>query len=100
MLSVDRKYFNCDQSGFTLDHIAKCPARNAECNFCQKTGHYERTCRGRRTTGRGRISLIHEGGTEGEHTPHEQEDNASNYGSYVGWVTDPNAVAHGWDSDI
>ena len=41
------------------------------------------------------MGLIHEDGTEGELIPHDPEENASNYGSSVGWVTDSNAVAHG-----
>ena len=77
----------------------KCPTRNATCNFCQKTEHYERTCRGRSASGRGRVGLIHEDGTEGEHTPHDPDENASNYGINLGWLTDSNAVAHGWDSN-
>ena len=42
---ADRQCSNC----------AKCPARNATCNFCRKTGRYERTCQGRRTANRGRV---------------------------------------------
>ena len=64
--------------------------------FCRKTGHYERTCRGRRVVGMGRVGLIHKDGTKGELT---QNDPEANYESSVGWVTDSNAVAHGWDSD-
>ena len=30
---VDRKCFNCDQSGFTIEHIAMCLARNVTCNI-------------------------------------------------------------------
>ena len=52
---ADRKCFNCDQSGFTPENIAECPARNVTCNFCRKTGHYERTCRRRRSANRGRV---------------------------------------------
>ena len=33
---ADRKCYNCDQSGFTPDHIPKCPARNA--TFARKLG--------------------------------------------------------------
>ena len=67
--------------------------------FCRKTGHYERTCRDRRAAGRGAVGLIHEDGTEGELFQNDPVENASNYGSSVEWVTDSNAVAHGWDSD-
>ena len=45
---ADRKCFNSDQSGFTPEHFAKCPARNSTYNFCRKNGQYERTCRGRK----------------------------------------------------
>ena len=58
-----------ETSAFTPDHIAKCPARKKTCKFCQKTSHYERTCRGRRAAGRGCVGLIYKGGTEGEHIP-------------------------------
>ena len=43
--------------------------------------------------------LIHEDGTEGELIQNDPEENASSYGSSVGWVSDSNAVAHGWDSN-
>ena len=97
--AADRKCYNCDQSGFTPDHIPKCPARNATCNFCKKTGHYERTCRGRRSANRGCVGMINEDDTEGGIAQDYPEQSASNYGSSVGWVTDSKAPAHGWDSD-
>ena len=97
--AADRKCYNCDQSGFTPDHIPKCPARNATCNFCKKTGHYERTCRGRRSANRGRVGMINEDDTDGGIAQDYPEESASNYGSSVGWVTDSKAPAHGWDSD-
>ena len=96
---ADRKCFNCDQNGFTPEHIAKCPARNATCNFCRKTGPYERTCRGRRTANRGRVGLIHEDGTDGGLLQNDPEESVSNYRGSVGWVTDSNAPTQGWDSD-
>ena len=55
---ADRRYFNCDQSGFTPDHIAKSLAKNATCKFCRQIGQYERPCRGRIVVGRGRTGLI------------------------------------------
>ena len=97
--AADRKCYNCDQSGFTPDHIPKCPARNATCDFCKKTGHYERTCRGRRLANRGRVGMINEDDTDGRIARDYPEESASNYGSSVGWVTDSKAPAHGWDSD-
>ena len=96
---ADRKCYNCDQSGFTPDHIPKCPARNATCNFCKITGHYERTCRGRRSANRGRVGMINEDGIDGGIVQDYPEESASNYASSVGWVTDSKAPAHGWDSD-
>ena len=97
--AADRKCYNCDQSGFTPNHIPKCPARNATCNFCKKNGHYERTCRGRRSANRGRVGMINEDDTDGGIAQDYPEESASNYGSSVGWVTDSKAPAHGWDSD-
>ena len=97
--AADRKCYNCDQSGFTPDHIPKCPARNATCIFCKKTGHYERTCRGRRSANRGRVGMINEDNTDGGIAQDYPEESASNYGSSVGWVTDSKAPAHGSDSD-
>ena len=81
---ADRKCYNCDQSGFTPDHIPKCPARNTTCNFCRKTGHYERTCRGRRSANRGRVGMINEDGTDGGLVQDYPKESASNYGSSVG----------------
>ena len=97
--AADRKCYNCDQSGFTPDHIPKCSARNATCNFCKKTGHYKRTCRGRRSANRGCVGMINEDDTDGGIAQDYPEERASNYGSSVGWVTDSKAPAHGWDSD-
>ena len=85
---ADRKCFNFDQSGFTTEHIARCPARNATCNFCRKTGHYERTCRGRRSANRGRVGMMIEDGTDGGLIQDDPEENAFNYGGSVGWLTD------------
>ena len=42
-----RRCYNCDQPNFTPEHLTTCPAKNVTCNFCRKTGHYERTCRGK-----------------------------------------------------
>ena len=74
---ADWKCFNCDQSGFTPKHIEKCPARNATCNFCRETGHYERTCRGRRTANRRRLGMIHEDGTDGGLLQNDPEESVS-----------------------
>ena len=45
---------NCDHPNFTREHMDKCPAREASCNFCCKIGHFEGTCRGKRGKQRGR----------------------------------------------
>ena len=90
---ADCMCFNCYQSGFTPEHIAKCPARNATFNFCRKIGHYECTCRGRKTANMGRVGLIHEGGTDGGLLQDDPEEKVSNYGGFVGWVTDSKAPA-------
>ena len=47
----------------------------------------------------GRVGLIHKNGTEGELVQNDPEENVSKYGSSVGWVTDSNAVTHGWLSN-
>ena len=51
-----RRCYNCDQPNFTPEHLTTCPAKNATCNSCRKTGHYERTCRGKRNN-RGRPAV-------------------------------------------
>ena len=76
---ADRKCFYCVQSDFTPEHIAKCPARNATCNFCRKTRHYERRCRGRKKANRRRVGLIHEDGTDGGLLQNDPEESVSNY---------------------
>ena len=81
-----------------LQSILQCPARNATCNFCRKTGHYERTCRRRKTGMRGRVGLTHEDGTDGGLIQDDAEESVSNYGGSVAWVTDSKAPAHEWDS--
>ena len=74
-------------------------SKKCDLHFCRKTGHYERTCRGRRLANRGRVGMINEDGTDGGLMRVDPEENASNYGSSVGWVTDSKAPAHVWDSD-
>ena len=65
----------------------------------QKTGHYERTCRGKRGSDRGRVRLNHdETEGHGQFTEHDvvsfQHDNS------VGWVNNRPPRVHGWDSRI
>ena len=45
------------------------------------------------------VVMINEDGTDGGLMQDDPEENASNYGSSVGWLTDSEAPAHGWDSD-
>ena len=33
------------EGAIIVQHLKRCPARSAICNFCRKTGHYEKTCR-------------------------------------------------------
>ena len=53
---ASKRCYNCDQPNFTPEHVTRCPARSATCNFCRKTGHYEKTCRGKRSN-RGRPAV-------------------------------------------
>ena len=76
---ADRQCFNCNHSGL-LQNIAKCPARNATCNFCRKTDRYKRTCR---TANRGRVGLIHDDGNDGGLLQNDPEESVSNYGGSV-----------------
>ena len=32
----NNRCYNCDQPNFTREHMDKCPAREATCNFCRK----------------------------------------------------------------
>ena len=84
----NRRCYNCDAPNFTLDHIAKCPAKGATCNSCRKLGYFERTCRGiRRGTnqwrGRGRVGLVRD---ENEH--HQSTQNVNDLAEDpVSWVS-------------
>ena len=94
---ADRKCFNCDQSGCTPDHIARCPAKKNYLRGArrkEKTGQHQHTCRDRSGAGRGRVDLIHEDGNKGD-PQQDQDDTAFHYGSSVGWVNDPNDEVHG-----
>ena len=33
----NKRCFKCDQPNFTPEHMKRCPARSATCNFCRKT---------------------------------------------------------------
>ncbi|XP_063717899.1 uncharacterized protein LOC134844999 [Symsagittifera roscoffensis] len=87
---VSRRCFNCDQPNFTPEHLTKCPAKNATCNFCRKTGHYERTCRGKRNNrGRPAVGLIQNQEDMEASEIGDAEDTYSQHENSVGWVNTP-----------
>ena len=85
-----RRCYNCDQPNFTPEHITTCPAKNATCNFCRKTGHYERTCRGKRNNrGRPAVGLIQNQEDMETTEVDDAEDTYSQHENSVGWVNTP-----------
>ena len=42
--SQQRECWRCGAGNFTLDHLSKCKAPNAMCNYCGRKGHLERVC--------------------------------------------------------
>ena len=42
--SQQRECWRCRAGNFTLDHLSKCKAPNAMCNYCGRKGHVERVC--------------------------------------------------------
>ena len=95
-----RRCYNCDQPNFTPEHLTTCPAKNATCNFCRKTGHYERTCRGKRNNrGRPAVGLIQNQEDMEASEIGDAEDTYSQHENYVGWVNTPVKKQRSWDSD-
>ena len=46
---------SCYHCGGDYPHKGKCPAKGATCNFCKKTGHFEKVCiQKRKTQGQGK----------------------------------------------
>ena len=97
-LSQNNRCYNCDQQNFTREHLDRCPARGATCNFCHKLGLFERTCRGNRGNqrGRGSVGMIRENVDE-THLEDSADEEASQHASSIGWV-DKKPVVHSWDS--
>ena len=82
--------YNCDQPNFTQEHLTRCPAKNATCNFCRKTGHYEMTCRGKRTNrGRPAVGLIQNQEDVDASVIGDAEATYSQHENSVGWVNTP-----------
>ena len=97
---VSRRCYNCDQPNFTPEHLTKCPAKNATCNFCRKTGHYERTCRGKRNNrGRPAVGLIQNQEDMDTSEIGDAEDTYSQDENSVGWVNTRVKKQRSWDSD-
>ena len=87
---ASKRCYNCDQPNFTPEHITRCPARSATCNFYRKTGHHEKTCRGKRTyRGRPALGLIQNQEDVDVSEIGDAEDVYSQYENSVGWVNTP-----------
>ena len=81
---ASKRCYNWDQPKFTPEHLTRCLARSATCNFCRKTGHYEKTCRGRPAVG---LIQNQEDVVFGEIC--DAEDTYSQHENSVGWVNTP-----------
>ena len=42
--SNSRECWRCGAGNFTLDHLKRCKAPEAMCNYCGRKGHLERVC--------------------------------------------------------
>ena len=86
-LSQNNRCYNCDQLNFTREHLDRCPARGAICNFCHKLGHFERTCRGKRGNQRGRGSVgMKRENVDDTHLENTADEEASQHASSIGCV--------------
>ena len=95
-----RRCYNCDQPNFTPEHLTTCPAKNVTCKFCRKTGHYERTCRGKRNNqGRPAVGIIQNQEDMEASEIGDAEDTYSQHENSVGWVNTPIKKQRSWDSD-
>ena len=97
-LSQHNRCYNCDKQNFTKEHLDRCPARGATCNFCHKLGDFERTCRVKRGNqrGRGSVGMIREN-VDDTNLENSADEEASQHASSIGWVN-KNRVVHSWDS--
>ena len=97
-LSQNNRCYNCDQKNFTREHLDRCPARGATCNFCHKLGHFERTCKGKRGNqqGRGSVGMIREN-VDDTHLENSADEEASQHASFIRGVN-KNPVVHSWYS--
>ena len=85
--------YNCDQPNFTPEHLTRCLARSATCYFCQKTGHYEKIFRGKRTNRGGpAVGLIQSQEDVDVSEIGDAEDAYSQYENSVGWVNTPDSA--------
>ena len=97
---ASKRCYNCDQPNFTPEHLTRCPARSATCNVCRKTGHYEKTCRGKRTNrGRPAVGLIQNQEDVDVSEIRDAEDAYSQHENSVGWVNTPDKRQRSWDLD-
>ena len=55
---------------------SKCPAKNANCNFCHKIGHYEKACRLKKRPGFTKQiqNAIRDSDSDDTHSTHEDQD--------------------------
>ena len=82
-------------------NCSRCPAKNATCNFCRKTGHYEEICRGKRTNrGRPAVGLFQNQEDVDASEIGDAEDTYSQHENSVGWVNTPEKRQRSWDSVI
>ena len=97
-LLQNKRCYNCNQPNFTREHLDRCPAKGATCNFCRKIGHIERTCRGKRGNQRGRVAvgMVRENADD-RHLENSEDEEASQHASSIGWVN-KNPVVHSWNS--
>ena len=67
-------------------------------NFCRKSGHFERTCRGKQGNqrSRGAVGMIRENADD-THLKKSEDEEASQHASSIGWLI-KNSVVHSWDS--
>ena len=87
---ASKRCYNCDQPNFTPEHLTRCPARSATCNFC----------RGKRTNrGRPAVGLIQNQEDADVSEIGDAEDAYSQHENSVGWVNTPDKRQRSWNSD-